>query len=55
VTDLRTRLQVFCVMATSYARDPTPPVQHTLGVSCCSVQVATCRRFLAVTVKPFEQ
>ena len=36
---------------------PTPPVQHTPGVNCAnnSLQVATYRRCLAVTVKPFEQ
>jgi hypothetical protein len=37
------------------ARDPPPLVQPTGGVKCGSVQVATYRRCLAVTVKPFDQ
>jgi hypothetical protein len=43
------------------ARDPPRPVQHTPGVSCGSVQVATCQttcrslRARHQTVKPFEQ
>ena len=59
---LRTRT-ASVVLRAARAREPPRPVQHTLGVSCGSVQVGTfnCQTVLPLsrthrqTMKPFEQ